>query len=630
MRRSADRKVAANSFKKGSVVLREFRTLIPYAKRYLPYYLPGFIFLIVTDAGQLFIPQLIKGAINDLSGGSPELPAILRLVMEMVAIAFAVAVGRFGWRFFIQGSSRRIEKELRDRYFSHLIGLSPAFFARYQAGDLMARATNDMNAIRMATGMATVSFVDGLFMTLAILVILFTQYPLLALYTILPLPILSVLMLMVGSLLGDRFRRVQEGFARLSGHVQEALSGIRVIQSFTQEEHSVRTFARVNDEYRDRNMALVKIFGFLWPIMTFLSGLTVLLLLWLGGPSVIAGSMSTGDFVAFMSYLGMLVWPMMGAGYTINLLQRGGASLKRVNAVLSEKPEIVGPPAGARSLGDGSIVIRGLSFAYPAPAPLADPTGGSFGGDGGRAAPALEIAGGDRGQAGRRVLEGITLDIPQGSTLGILGRTGSGKSTLIRLIPRLLDPPPGTVMIGGRDVHEFDLPFLRSSIGMVPQDSFLFSATIRENIAFGVPDLSEEVVRRVAEVSTIDRDLAAFPRGLDTVVGERGVTLSGGQKQRIAISRALAVSPQVLVLDDALSSVDTQTEERILRELMRERQGKTNIIISHRVSTLAVADRIVVIDGGRIVQSGSHEELLSQEGFYAEIHALQRIEQRVR
>ena len=612
------------------MVLREFKTLIPYAKRYLPFYIPGFVFLIVTDTGQLFIPQIIKRAINDLSGGSAALQAILRLVIVMVAIAFAVAVGRFGWRYFIQGSSRRIEKELRDRYFSHLIELSPAFFARYQAGDLMARATNDMNAIRMATGMATVSFVDGLFMTLAILIILFAQFPLLALYTILPLPILTVLMLMVGNLLGDRFRRVQEGFARLSGHVQEALSGIRVIQSFTQEEHSVRAFSRINDDYRDRNMALVKLFGFVWPIMTFLSGLTTLLLLWLGGPSVIGGSMSTGDFVAFMSYLGMLAWPMMGAGYTINLLQRGGASLKRVNAVLSEKPEIVGPPAGAKSLGDGTIAIRGLSFAYPAPAPRADSFGSSFGGDGSSAAPASEGAGGSDERAGRRVLEGITLEIPQGTTLGILGRTGSGKSTLIRLIPRLLDPPRGTVLIGGCDVHDFDLPFLRSSIGMVPQDSFLFSATIRENIAFGAPEISEEAVRRVAGVSTIDRDLAAFPRGLDTVVGERGITLSGGQKQRIAISRALAVNPQVLVLDDALSSVDTQTEERILRELMRERRGKTNIIISHRVSTLAVADRIIVIDAGRMVQSGSHEELLSQEGFYAEIHALQRIEQRVR
>ncbi len=600
---------------KGSAVLREFKTLIPYAKRYLPFYIPGFLFLILTDGGQLFIPQIIKRAINDLSGGSPELQAILRLAVEMVAIALAVAIGRFGWRYFIQGSSRRIEKELRDRYFSHLIELSPAFFARYQSGDLMARATNDMNAIRMATGMATVSFVDGLFMTLAILIILFTQFPLLALYTILPLPILSVLMLVVGNLLGDRFRKVQEGFARLSGHVQEALSGIRVIQSFTQEEHSVRLFSRINDEYRDRNMALVKLFGFVWPIMTFLSGLTVLLLLWLGGPAVIGGGMSTGDFVAFMSYLGMLAWPMMGAGYTINLLQRGGASLKRVNAVLSEKPEIVGPPSGARSLGDGAIAIRGLSFAYPPSSALA-----GF--------PSARDEGAAAGE-GRRVLSDISLDLPQGKTLGILGRTGSGKSTLIRVLPRLLDPPLGTVSIGGRDVHDFDLPFLRSSIGMVPQDSFLFSATVRENIAFGAPELSEEAVRRVAEISTIDRDLSAFPRGLDTVVGERGVTLSGGQKQRIALSRALAVNPPILILDDALSSVDTQTEERILRELMRERQGKTNLLISHRVSTLSVADWIIVIEGGRVVQSGTHEELLSREGFYSEIHALQRIEQRV-
>lgn len=622
-------------------MLKEFRTLLPYAKRYLPSYIPGFLFLILTDGGQLYIPQIIKRTINDLTGGSATLQAILGLVVEMAIIVLAIAVGRFGWRFFIQGSSRRIEKELRDRYFSHLMKLSPAFYARYSSGDLMARATNDMNAIRMATGMATVSFVDGLFMTLAILLILFAQFPRLALFTILPLPILTILMLLVGSLLGERFRKVQEGFARLSAHAQEAISGIRVIQSFTQEEHSVRTFSRLNDDYRDRNMALVRLFGFVWPVMTFLSGLTILLLLWLGGPLVIGGSMSTGDFVAFMSYLEMLAWPMIGAGYTINLLQRGGASLKRVNAVLNEPPEILGPKSGVRTLGDGTITIRRLSFSYPAVGdtpvgPGGDRAGASPGkerGSGGTRADEEEARADARGSMDRDlrpVLADIDLEIPAGSTLGILGRIGSGKSTLIRLIPRLLDPPRGTLFIGGTEVHEFDLSFLRSSIGMVPQDSFLFSATIRENIAFGSPGLSDEEVRRLAALSSIDRDVALFPEGFATVVGERGITLSGGQKQRIAIARALAVTPPILVLDDSLSAVDTETEERILRELMEARRGRTNIIVSHRVSTLSVADRIIVIEGGRISQSGSHEELLAEEGFYAEINALQRLEQKVR
>ncbi len=584
-------------------MLKEFKTLVPYVRRYLPLYLVGFFFLIVTDGGQLFIPQMIRQAINQLSAGSPELSAIVRLMIEMVLIALAVAIGRVGWRLCIQGSARRIEKEMRDRYFTHLLALSPSFYGRYKSGDLMARATNDMQAIRQATGMATVSFIDGLFMTLAILVILFTQYPRLALYTILPLPLLSVLIFFMGSLLGDRFRRVQEGFAKLSGHVQEALSGIRVITSFVQEEHSLRTFSGINDEYRSRNMALVRLFGFFFPIMTFLSGFTVLLLFWLGGPRVISGRLGAGDFVAFMSYLEMLAWPMMSIGYTVNLLQRGGASLKRVNAILNEPPEILAPSGGSRGIppggyndsGDGSIAIRRLSFAY------------SEGGPG--------------------VLDDISVEIPRGTTLGILGRTGSGKSTLVKLLPRLLDPPAGTVFIGGRDVRDFDLRALRSAFGVVLQDAFLFSANIRENIAFGRPEIAEEVVERAAALSTISRDLAAFPSGLDTIVGERGVTLSGGQKQRIAISRAIAVSPEFLVLDDALSAVDTETEERILREFLKERRGRTNVVISHRVSTLDVADFIIVLDRGRAIQRGTREELLAEPGLYREIHALQRLEQ---
>jgi len=575
-------------------VLKEFRTLLPYLKRYLPFYLGGFFFLIVTDGGQLFIPQMIRQAINHISSGSIELDRIFRLMIEMVGLALAVAVGRFGWRYFIHGSSRKIEKELRDRFFGHLLKLSPSFYGRYKTGDLMARATNDMNAIRMATGMATVAFVDGAFMTLAILVILFTQYPALALLTVLPFPVITILVLSVGRFLGERFRRVQEGFASLAGHVQETISGIRVIKAFVKEDHFSRNFDEANNEYRERNMALVRIFGFFYPLMTFLSGLTIMILLWIGGVAVVRGNLMTGDFVAFMSYLEMLAWPMMGAGYTVNMLQRGAASLKRVNAILDEVPEISGPAEGVRSLGDGSIIMKNLSYSY-------------------------ESGGGHE-------LADISLEIPRGMTVGILGRTGSGKTTLIRTIPRLLDPPPRTLYIGGRDVHKIDLEYLRAAIGMVPQDSFLFSDTIRENIAFGAPGATDELIHHYAEISTITRDLETLPRGLDTLVGERGVTLSGGQKQRIAISRALAVDPEILILDESLSAVDTETEEKILRALKRERSGRTNIIVSHRVSTLANADIVFVIDDGRIIESGSHEELVAGGGLFAEIHSLQQLE----
>ena len=575
-------------------MLREFKTLVPYLKRYLPFYLGGFLFLIVTDGGQLFIPQMIRHAINDVSTGSIVLATIFRLMLEMVALAFAVAVGRFGWRYFIHGASRKIEKELRDRFFAHLLELSPSFYGRYKTGDLMARATNDMNAIRMATGMATVAFVDGGFMTVAILVILFTQYPSLALLTVLPFPILTILVLSVGRFLGDRFRRVQEGFASLAAHVQETISGIRLIKAFVKEDYFRSTFDEANDDYRARNMALVRIFGFYFPLMTFLSGLTIMILLWVGGVAVAQGNLMAGDFVAFMSYLEMLAWPMMGAGHTVNMLQRGAASLKRVNAILDEEPEIAGPTAGVRGLGDGGIRMRGLSYSY---------------------APGV-----------RRQLDGIDLDIDAGTTVGILGRTGSGKTTLIRLIPRLLDPPPGTLFIGGRDIHEIDLRYLRSSIGIVPQDSFLFSDSIRENIAFGAPGASGELIQRMAEISTISRDMESFPNGIETLVGERGVTLSGGQKQRIAISRALAVCPEILILDESLSAVDTETEERILAGLKKERAGKTNIIVSHRVSTIAAADNIFVIDEGRIIESGTSAELIRSGGLFAEIHSMQQLE----
>ena len=575
-------------------MLKEFRTLFPYLKRYLGFYLAGFLFLVVTDGGQLLIPQLVRQAINHVASGNVVLAVIFRLMLEMVGLAFAVAVGRFGWRYFIHGSSRKIEKELRDRFFSHLLKLSPGFFGRYKTGDLMARATNDMNAIRMATGMATVAFVDGAFMTLAILVILFTQYPSMALITILPFPILTVLVLSMGRFLGERFRRVQEGFASLAGHVQETISGIRVIKAFVKEDHFSDTFGVVNDDYRSRNMALVRIFGFYFPLMTFLSGLTIMILLWLGGAAVVRGTMHTGDFVAYMNYLEMLAWPMMGAGHTVNMLQRGAASLKRVNAILNEVPEISGPSSGTRSLGDGSIVMRGLSYAY-----LDD---------------------------GRSVIENVDLEVKRGTTLGILGRTGSGKTTLIRMLPRLLDPPRGTLFIGGTDIRDIDLEYLRSSIGMVPQDSFLFSDTIKENIAFGAPAASDALIRKVAELSTITRDLETFPHGMDTLVGERGVTLSGGQKQRIAISRALAVAPEILVLDESLSAVDTETEERILGGMRAERAGKTTIIVSHRVSTLANADHIIVLDEGRVVEAGSYAELIAADGLFAEIHTLQQLE----
>ena len=575
-------------------MLKEYRTLFPYWRKYLPRYLMGFLFLFITDAGQLYLPQIIRRVIDHIAAGAVDLRLVGRNMAVMVAIAFFIAVGRFGWRFFIHGSSRRIEKELRGRFFDHLLTLSSSFYSRNKVGDMMARATSDMNHVRMASGMGFVALFDGLFMTVFIIAILFVQYPGIAPFVLIPFPFVTLLVLGIGPFLGKYFKAVQEGYASLSGHVQEALSGIAVLKSFTQEKYNVDVFRGKNEEYKQRNLSLVRLWGFFFPLIGFLSGIVSLLLLRFGGFAVLEGRMSTGDFIAAFSYLGMLIWPMLGAGFTVNLIQRGGASLQRINEVLNEKPDITSPAGGIRSRASGDIRIKNLTYAYP--------------------------------DAGKPVLKNISVDIRSGTTLGILGRTGSGKSTFIKILPRLIDPPEGTVFIGGKDVHEYDLSTLRASIGMVPQETFLFSASIRENIAFAKPDIPDGEVDRAIRVSTIERDLSTFPDGVSTEVGERGITLSGGQKQRIAISRAVIVHPNILVFDDALSSVDTATEEQILKEFLDLRKGKTNIIISHRVSTLQHADKIIVLDEGRIVQEGGHEELVETEGFYSEIYNLQKLE----
>jgi len=577
-------------------VLKEYRTLGPYVKKYLWYYLGGLLFLVITDGGQMVLPQLIRKAVDIIAAGSFAVSDVGSLMLTMVAVAVAIAVGRFGWRYFISGSSRKIEAELRKSLYDHLLTLSSTFFKEMKTGDIMARFTNDMNAIRMATGIALVALVDGIFMTLVILVIIFTQYPQIALLTVAPLPLITVMVLGMGKLLGQRFLKVQEGFSRLSEEVQETLSGIRVIKTYVREDHFLRRFQGANEEYLRRNLDLVKIWGFMFPAVGFLSGITSLLLLFFGGRQVLDGSLTPGDFVAFMSYLGMLIWPMIGAGFTINLAQRGAVSLGRINAILNTPPDIVSPP-GAEWLPEGGVLeVRNLTYAYPDAAPESPPA-----------------------------LEGISFTLQPGETLGILGATGSGKTTLLRLLPRLLDPPEGTVFYDGQDIRHYHLASLRASLAMVPQNTFLFSTTIRENIAYGVPGADDEYLQAMADHTTITRDLQQFPQGWDSPVGEKGLTLSGGQKQRISISRALAVNPEILIFDDALSAVDTETEEKILRSFVDLRRGKTNILVSHRVSTLNAADRVLVLEDGRIVQKGTPEELKEQEGIFRRIYEIQKI-----
>jgi ATP-binding cassette subfamily B protein len=587
--------------------MKEYKRLLPFLRKYLVFYLPGLVCLVLTDAGQLYIPQLTKGAVDLAASGDFYLSEILRISFFMVLTAVLIAAGRFGWRFFIGGTARKIESGLREMLFNHMMTLPASFYGKRKTGDIMARFTNDMQAVRMACGMAVVSLVDGVFMAAFILILLFINYPSIAGWIILPFPILAFLVLGMGRLLGRRSKLVQEGFSSLSAIVQETFSGIRVFKTLARENYAVDKFRESNDEYMKRSMSLVRIWGLFFPLINLLAGCTSLLLLWFGGSRIISGDLSPGDFAAVLSYLGLLVWPMMGAGFTINWLERGAASLSRIGEFLDAEPEITNPPAAAgkgardgerretKAAGvSGDLEFRDLTFRWP--------------------------------DDEADVLSDISFTVPEGASVGIFGRTGSGKSSLVNLVPRIFDPPAGTIFIGGRDVRDYPLKDLRTGVGLVLQDSFLFSETIKENIRFAAPDVSDDKILEAAEFSTISRDLNEFPFGWDTMVGERGHTLSGGQKQRIAISRAYLTNPEILVFDDCLSAVDSETEAGILNMFLKMRKRKTSLIISNRTGTLASTDFIVVLEEGKISRIGAHEELINTDGLYKNIHRLQQVE----
>jgi ATP-binding cassette subfamily B protein len=583
--------------------LKEYKTLLPYLKRYrLPYFW-GFLCLIVTDAAQMTIPQFVRRAVNLIARGNFDWFAVAALAGAMMGVMAFLAGGRFLWRFFIYGSARRIEAELRERLFTHLLTLSYDFYQSHKIGDLMARAINDLNAVRQSLGIGFVSCMDGIVMSAAILAIIFIQDAGTASLAVIPLPLVTLLIFLFGKMVGKRFQRAHETYSAMSDTIQETFAGIRVVKSFVKEWWFVRKFADTNDEYREANMALVKLFGSFFPLITFLSGLTSLIILLVGGSRVVEGRMSPGDLVALFSYLAMLIWPLMGAGFMVNMIQRGAVCLGRVNHILETRPSIASPekappPEEGPAASTPALELRGLNFSYP---------------------------------KGTAVLEDLRLAIPSGTVVGILGRTGSGKSTLIKTLVRLVDPPPGTVFVKGLDVRQWDLEALRGLFGVTPQDSYLFSDTIKQNIAYGMDNPGEfgpedeGRLRKAAALSAIDRDLAAFTRGWDTLIGERGLTLSGGQKQRVAVSRAILGDPEFLILDDSLSAVDAETERRILTALLEERRGKTTIIVSHRVSALSHADLVVVLEQGRISEAGSPRELAGRGGFYAATAALQQL-----
>lgn len=550
----------------------------------------GGLCLVMKDLAQALQPLMIRGAVDSFHNGS----AFVRFAGYLVGLALLKGIFQYWMRVILIGISRDIEFDLRNDLFAHLIRLSPEYYARTRTGDIMARATNDLNAVRMMLGPGVMYWFETC-LTFILAIAIMTQVDWrLAMFAVMPAPAVSLAVILFGRVIHDRFEKIQAMFSDISSRVQENLSGVRMVRAFVQEKAEMRRFEELNRAYIAQNIRLVRVQGLFQPLLEALIGVTFLVVLWVGGQQVLAGRISVGSFIMFNTYMGMLVWPMIALGWVVNLMQRGSASLQRINDILHEQPEIAAPPDPV-SLGAvrGEIEFREVTVDY---------------GSG----PALN---------------GIDLRIPAGTTLAVVGHTGSGKSTLVNLLPRLFDPTAGAVLLDGIDLRRLDPAELRRQIGFVPQETFLFSATIAGNIAFGVEGATPEQIRRAAEMAGLASDIEGFPLGYDTLVGERGITLSGGQKQRTAIARALLREPRILILDDALSAVDTLTEERILTHLAGVMRGRTVILISHRVSTVRQADSIVVLERGQIVERGTHEELVETGGYYAALSQKQMLEE---
>jgi ATP-binding cassette subfamily B protein len=575
--------------------VRQLRRLLPYLQRRRRALAFGLGSLLGIAVFSVASPWVLRYAIDDLTL-QVTVRKLYLYAAALVAVVAVEGVFRYWTRLVLIGMSRELEYELRNDVFRHLTRLEAAYYHRHRIGDLMSRATNDLSAVRMVLGPGIMYTASTLATFVAAVVLMLKISPLLLGLSLLPLLLVSWIVRHFGRRIHDRSEEAQAELANMNTVVQESLSGIRVVRAYAQEAHEQRRFAQANDAYLARNRSLTTLSGALYPAIQLLMGLGAVAVLWLGGRLVVRGGITLGEFVAFTTYLAMLHWPMIAFGWVVNMFERGEASMGRIGEILDapigirdESAEAAGAPVR------GEIEFRGLGLSYD----------------------------------GRSVLVDIDLRVPAGAMVAIVGPTGAGKSTLVSLLPRLVDPPPGTLFLDGRDVRTLPLDTLRGVVGFVPQEPFLFSTTVRDNIALGVAGAADEQVEAAAEVSQLARDVRDFPHGYDTAVGERGITLSGGQKQRTALARAVITDPRVLVLDDAFSSVDTETEERILRGLRSYAAGRTTFLVSHRISTVKDADIIVVLRDGRVAEKGTHDSLVAEGGFYADLHRRQLLEREV-
>jgi ATP-binding cassette subfamily B protein len=619
---------------------RHMLRLLPYMRRHAGMVFVGILMQAGMGIAGTILPVVIGVVIDCVQGAAIPMAQLGRLgrlmlyvlpayhprtahtvvmfCIAMLAVVSLKGLFSFWTRWILIGLSRDVEYDLRNDLLDHLVKMEPEYYVRNRTGELMSRCTNDLNSVRMVLGPGIMYSANTLATMVLALVLMFWLSPKLSVYVLLPVPVVALAVFFFGQKIHGLYGQIQASLAALSSRAQENLAGVRVIRAYAQEDAEMRGFDEPNREYIDRNLRLIYFWSLFLPMVQTLIGFTFLLVLWQGGRLVMLSRISLGELVVFYGFMVQLVFPMIALGFVTNIWQRGAASMGRLNYILDAKPGIDDRAARVEPGQEirGEIELRHLNFRYPTTSPSGD-----------RAAAAAATNGDGDGRRVDAALEDVTLEVPAGSTLAVVGPTGSGKSTMAALLARLWEAPEGTLFLDGRPVREWPLGELRRAVGFVPQDAFLFSKTIGENIAFGAEDASPERIRAAAEIAGIAAEIEDFPQGFETLLGERGITVSGGQKQRIALARAVIRDPKILVLDDALSSVDTDTEDRILRRLREFMRGRTTILISHRCSTVRHADQIAVLHRGRVVELGTHDELLERNGYYADLYQKQLLEE---